>query len=148
MNKNLKFLITLGPVGFFKGSGTYASFFTLIIAYICNIIFGNFFTLLLALVITISGFFLVKQYLDFTNKKDPPEVVIDEVSGQLFATITAGTSIDLIILSFIFFRIFDILKPFPINKLENIKGSFGVMADDVFAGILTSIIIFSIKHFL
>ena len=148
MNKNLISLITLGPVGFFKGSGTYASFFTLIIAYICNITIGNLFTLMLALVITLIGFFLVKQYLDYTKKKDPPEVVIDEISGQLFATITAGASINLIILSFIIFRILDILKPFPINKLENIKGSMGVMVDDIFAGVLTSIIIFLIKQYI
>ncbi|MTI88336.1 MAG: phosphatidylglycerophosphatase A [Balneolaceae bacterium] len=77
--------------------------------------------------------------------KDPPVVVMDEWAGQCVALI--GTSLpgvlsqDLVILitAFILFRIFDILKPMGINKLQNLPGRWGILADDLLAGLYTLI---------
>ena len=69
------------------------------------------------------------------------EVVIDEFSGQLITTSFASTSLLLNILAFLFFRVFDILKPWFIENLENIEGVLGVMLDDWLAGLISSAII-------
>jgi phosphatidylglycerophosphatase A len=62
--------------------------------------------------------------------------VIDEVSGMMFSLIFIPKKLELIIAAFVLFRIFDIFK--PIKRLEKIKGGMGIMADDLFAGVLTN----------
>lgn len=73
-----------------------------------------------------------------TGLKDPQLVVIDEVSGQLIAltplALLPSLSIVSVLIGFLLFRLFDIFKPFPIRKLEQLPGGFGVMADDALAG--------------
>jgi phosphatidylglycerophosphatase A len=70
---------------------------------------------------------------------DPGPVVIDEVLGMLItlAFVHAGWSAALA--GFVLFRLFDIVKPFPANRLENFHGGFGVMADDAMAGIYANL---------
>ena len=81
---------------------------------------------------------------------DSREIVIDEFVGQSIPIITVYSLITDNISNFIFytavsfflFRFFDIIKPYPINKIdENIKNGFGVMLDDVVAGIYSSIVL-------
>mgnify|MGYP003468073172 CR=1 FL=1 len=83
------------------------------------------------------------------NKKDAGNIVIDEVVGYLVTMIFINFQPMEIFLGLLVFRLFDILKPFPINKLQNIKGGIGVVIDDVVAGIFSSItlsyLIFFIK---
>ena len=148
MNKLLIFCITLGPVGYLKGSGTYASFVTALITYFINSIFSSAISFYIACVVTILGFYLVKLYLKESKSKDPSEVVVDEVSGQMFCSSFCGVILELHIFSFILFRFLDILKPFPINRLELLKGSIGVMADDLCAAFITIIILISIRYFM
>ncbi len=69
------------------------------------------------------------------NKNDPRQIVIDEVCGQSLAIMALPSSPINLLLAFIFFRGLDIIKPYPINKLEKIKGGWGIMADDVAAGL-------------
>ena len=79
--------------------------------------------------------------------KDPQFVVIDEVAGQLIAfACVAPYSAQLegrwswaFIAAFALFRLFDIFKPYPINKLQDLTGGFGVMMDDVLAGIYAAL---------
>lgn len=69
---------------------------------------------------------------------DSQRIVIDEVVGQMIAYGLAGKtrlSVASIVVGFILFRFFDIAKPFPIRRLERLPGGFGVMADDVGAGL-------------
>ncbi|KIJ88256.1 phosphatidylglycerophosphatase A [Rickettsia asembonensis] len=110
----------------------------------------------LCLIFLILGTYFTKIYLNYTNSEDPKEVVIDEVVGQMltivlvfFSALFANEShlikyfspltiniILLFILPFCLFRFFDILKPWPINWFDkNIKGSIGVMLDDLLAAI-------------
>lgn len=114
----------------------------------------------ICLLLLILGTYFTKIYLNYTDSKDPKEVVIDEVVGQLltvilvfFSAIFANGSnlvkhfstlkvsiILLFILPFCLFRLFDILKPWPINWLDkNIKGSIGVMVDDLAAAIFAAV---------
>ncbi len=75
------------------------------------------------------------------NRHDPSHVVIDEVMGMAvsiaflpwtFATIAAG---------FVLFRIFDITKPFPARRSEKLPGGWGIVMDDVVAGIYANIVL-------
>ncbi len=69
-------------------------------------------------------------------RKDPGHVVIDEVAGQLIALILCPPDWAHAILALILFRLFDILKPWPIRKLETLPAGTGIMLDDVAAGLL------------
>jgi phosphatidylglycerophosphatase A len=70
---------------------------------------------------------------------DPGPVVIDEVLGQLITL--AGLSVGLsgAIAGFFLFRIYDVIKPYPANRLEALHGGLGVMADDAMAGVYANV---------
>jgi phosphatidylglycerophosphatase A len=74
---------------------------------------------------------------------DPSQVVIDEVSGQLIALtpLALAPSAIGVVAAFIFFRLFDIFKPYPIRKLERLHGGLGVMSDDALAGIFAALLV-------
>ena len=75
---------------------------------------------------------------------DPGYVVIDEFVGVLVTM--AGHSLTLLNLSigFILFRAFDILKPYPVKKVERLPGACGIIADDVLAGVFASVVLFAV----
>lgn len=75
------------------------------------------------------------------NKKDPGCIVIDEVAGMLLALSFIPYDFRIIFLGFMIFRILDTLKPFPAGKLQHLRGSAGVLADDLIAGIYTNIVL-------
>ncbi len=95
----------------------------------------------------ILNFIFVPLYLKHTKKKDPQEVVIDEVLGQWIALIGTGSNPLFILLAFILFRAFDIFKPWPIHKIDALGGShfkntISVIFDDVAAGLCAMILIY------
>lgn len=73
------------------------------------------------------------------GRKDPPFVVIDEVAGMLLALSFIPCDIRAVFLAFLFFRIFDTLKVYPAGLIQRIKGSAGIMADDIIAGVYANI---------
>jgi phosphatidylglycerophosphatase A len=74
--------------------------------------------------------------------KDPQEVVIDEAAGMWLALIFIwDASSAVIVTGFILFRLFDILKPFPISLFQTFRGGVGILADDIAAGMLTNLIL-------
>jgi phosphatidylglycerophosphatase A len=77
----------------------------------------------------------------FFNRKDPSEVVLDEMVGLWISVLFIPFSLKIVLLAFIIFRIIDIFKPYPIRKAENLRGGLGIMLDDCIAGIYTNIII-------
>ncbi len=78
--------------------------------------------------------------VDIYNKKDPSHVVIDEVCGYLFTMILIPFTWVNVIVGLFLFRVLDITKPYPIRKIEKIKGGYGIVLDDVLAGIYANII--------
>jgi len=74
-------------------------------------------------------------------RKDPPCIVIDEVCGMMIALSFIPPDTRLVVLGFIFFRIFDMLKIYPASRMQHFKGSLGVMADDIVAGIYANILL-------
>ena len=75
------------------------------------------------------------------GSKDPRPVVIDEACGQWIACFLVPPTWGLTAAAFFLFRAFDILKPYPIRRLERLPGGWGIMADDVLAGIFAGLFI-------
>jgi len=72
---------------------------------------------------------------------DPGFVVIDEVAGQMISLIAVPLHWKYLLASFILFRGFDIIKPFPLRRLERLPGGIGIMMDDVGAGIYALVLL-------
>lgn len=87
-----------------------------------------------------------------TGKNDPGEVVADELAGQAVTflavmflsldTLSAGQICITAVLGFLLFRLFDIAKPWPIHKLEKLPKGWGILADDLLAGVYAGIVLF------
>jgi len=75
------------------------------------------------------------------GKKDDSRIVIDEIVGYWVSVIFLPYSIKAALIAFFLFRIFDVIKPFYIRRSQNLPGGWGVVLDDVFAGILTNLIL-------
>jgi len=82
---------------------------------------------------------------ELLGRKDPSEVVIDEVAGYLLSVFLFSASVLNLVAGFLLFRFFDILKPFPVNSLESLKGGIGVVADDLMAGLYAGACLFVIR---
>lgn len=78
---------------------------------------------------------------DIFGKKDDKRIVIDEVCGILLLYLLIPPSRLFLIIGFIFFRVFDILKPYPAKKLENLPRSWGIMADDILSALFSYVIV-------
>ena len=149
---NILFLSMFG-LGYSKyAPGTVASFITsLIFIFFYNYQINIFFLILCTSLIFIYSVYIIDIYKSFFDEIDSKEIVIDEFVGQSIPILTIygllqKNDIDnfllYTLLSFFLFRLFDILKPYPINKIdEKMKNGFGVMLDDVMAGGFSSIVI-------
>ena len=128
--------------------GTFGSFTTIIILYVLFHILeiSSNLILLFLVIIFIYSFLAVASHIESNEDKDPKEIIIDEFIGQSIPIylyeISHGTekspneAIIFYIICFLLFRFFDIKKPFPVNFFDkNFKNSFGVIMDDVCAGL-------------
>ena len=153
-------LITMFGIGrISKMPGTIASFVTCIFYYLC-IIFGVHikFLLIAFLVILVSSIIFINKCSSNFTEIDAKEIVIDEFLGQslpiflLYHPLQKGDPVEgalvYLIMCFILFRFFDILKPFPINLVDKkMKNGFGVVLDDLLAGVYVLIAIALFGHF-
>ena len=150
-------MLGLGKIKFIPGTiGSLATVITLyVIFHILNVTSN--FVLLGLVIIFIYSFPAVSSYIKDNKNKDPGEIIIDELIGQsipIFAyEISHGTekssdeAIIFYCVCFVLFRFFDIVKPFPVSFFDkNFKNSFGVIMDDVCAGlyVILSLICFMI----
>jgi len=148
LNLNTMFVSVFG-IGFIPfASGTFGSLAGIIIGYALNLINYNLFFLIIPMLF-ILGVIASNTYQKQTGEKDSSVIVIDEVVGQLIAMMFVMDNYVLVFISFIIFRLFDIYKPWPASYADKkMTGGFGVMLDDVFAGIYTAIFIFLISYLL
>ena len=152
-------LITMFGIGrITKMPGTIASFVTCLFYLLCIILNVHIKFLLIAfLVILVSSIIFINKYSSNFTEIDAKEIVIDEFLGQslpiflLYYPIQKGdpeSAWVYLIMCFILFRFFDILKPFPINLVDKkIKNGFGVVLDDLLAGVYVLIAIALFGHF-
>ena len=87
------------------------------------------------------GVFVSDVYSRNLKKEDPRSAVIDEAAGQSLALFLLNPEWFLCLASFILFRFFDIVKPFPIKQVEVLPKGFGIMLDDVVAALYAGILI-------
>ncbi len=153
-------LITMFGIGrISKMPGTIASFVTCIFYFLC-IIFGVHikFLLIAFLVILVSSIIFINKYSSNFTEIDAKEIVIDEFLGQslpiflLYHPLQKGDPVEgalvYLVMCFILFRFFDILKPFPISLVDKkMKNGFGVVLDDLLAGVYVLIAIALFGHF-
>ena len=148
MSINQKFLLYLSkfaeayPIGHSKyAPGTMGSLIGVIIGYFLILNLDIKFYLMFLIIFIIISYLLCEAHLKLYDKKDPKEVVVDEVSGQFIAILGCVHSENLtyiflsLLLSFILFRFFDITKIGPIKKFEKLPNGIGIMADDIVAGL-------------
>lgn len=133
-------IATLFGVGHLRpGPGTFASGITVLIWWMVGHAAARGWLLpagvAAALAVTALGIPVSSVVARESGRKDPGFVVIDEVAGQMIAL--AGIPLDwkYLLASFILFRGFDIVKPFPLRRLESLPEGVGIMMDDVGAGI-------------
>ena len=111
---------------------------------------GQFPALMIATLIVFAvGIWATNVYIRDLPDKDPPEVVIDEVAGQWLTLLVVPADLLYYAIGFIFFRIADILKPWPVSWADQrIKGCLGIMLDDIFAGIYSAIALLAVRFWL
>ncbi|MDR2727874.1 MAG: phosphatidylglycerophosphatase A [Chitinispirillales bacterium] len=91
------------------------------------------------LALTAVSFFLTDKGKEVFGRDDPPQAIFDEVVGQFITFFMVPVNIRTLLLGFVLFRFFDIVKPFPVHSLEEIEGGVGVTMDDVGAGVLANV---------
>ena len=157
MNKKIgKLIVTMFGIGLIKYfPGTFASLITALIYSIFYIIETNYFLLILInLFLLVYSISMINNLEGEFDEIDSKEIVIDEFLGQsipilFFYIIFYEGSVSntfffiIVFLSFVGFRFFDILKPYPINYVDkNMKNGFGVILDDLIAGFFTLIVLY------
>ena len=141
-----KFILSFAYIGFLPGApGTYASIVAFAIFCVGTHLGAPCWVWPVFAVIAALALLLVGVPADSSGDDDPKWCVLDEVAGA-FVTVIAqpatDTPLHLLLtaaLALAFFRLFDILKPPPINLLERLAGTWGVLADDLGAGVLANI---------
>ena len=112
-------------------SGTYASIVGLLIFFLLRE--NSFYLKTLTILIVFLGFLICGRAEKILKVKDSQKIVIDEVSGMLICCCFIQATFFYALAAFFLFRAFDILKPFPINRIQALQGSFGIMLDDILA---------------
>ena len=96
----------------------------------------------------VLGFYLCERTSKSLGVQDHPGIVWDEIIGFFITMLFITPSLTSILLGFILFRIFDILKPWPISVIDSrVKGGIGVMLDDVIAGVMALVCMQLIARF-
>ena len=159
MQKRISYFIaTMFGVGYCPfASGTAGSLATIPFVFAVAYFWGLYGVLAASILIFFMGTFAVKEVLKYT-KHDPSIVVIDETAGQMltFAAVadqlvgaTDFRAILIYLIGFGLFRLFDITKPQPAKWADSkVMNAWGVMLDDIFAGIYAAIILYVIAIYL
>jgi len=104
--------------------------------------------IVITLILLILGVYTSSITERIVSANDPSVVVIDEWVGQWIALLLLPKSILWGVAAFILFRLFDIWKPFPIKKMDQLHGGIGIMLDDVIAGAYALIILNGTRYFI
>lgn len=135
-----KRIATCFGIGYFRPApGTWASLIALPFAWLIDLLLGPGGLAFAALAVALIGVWAGGAYAAWSGKRDPGEIVIDEVAGQwlavaIVAAVRGGPSLMALGIAFFAFRFFDILKPDPAGRAQRLRGGWGIVADDLIAG--------------
>jgi phosphatidylglycerophosphatase A len=147
-----RLVATFFGIGYFHpGPGTWASAATVLLWWLVTRWITQpwqaLAAVLLAIVVVLIGIPAATRVARATGINDPHFVVIDEVAGQLISLIAVPVSWKSLIVGFILFRGFDILKPPPVRQLEQLSEGTGIVIDDVGAGLYALIVMQVLLHY-
>ena len=128
--------------------GTWCSFIAFLSWYFLRSQIEGVFILYASLVLFFVGVVVTTIYSESIGEEDPPEIVIDEWVGQWIALWLIPHTFLWGFTSFALFRIFDIFKPGPVGRMDDLKSGTGIMMDDVIAGILALLVTQSLVYFI
>lgn len=141
MNRLSKTIASVFGIGFIKGGGSVAAAVTCLFWFWLQA--DEKFALYLlpvTVLVTVLGVW-VSNKVEADWGSDSSKVVIDEVAGMCITLLFVPVTVKFLIIGFVLFRFFDIVKPLFIKKAEVLPGGWGVMADDVLAGVFANIIL-------
>ncbi len=146
----MKWLIRFIATGFYIGEkvpapGTAASIAAAAIYYLILPTGYNFYWTMLILM-TFIGVITAGKTEEMMGDIDPPCIVIDEIVGFLVAMAFLPKTLGLTLVGLIIFRFLDISKLYPIGKLQVVAGGLGIMIDDLYAGIVTNLLLQAIHR--
>ncbi len=150
-----RLIVTFFYIGNAKiAPGSVASLVTTLIFYLFAKYLISYLFIIIILMTTVLAFFAVGVYTFKLLKKDRSEIVIDEVIGQSISLLplllfeqTNPPQLFMCLISLLFFRFFDIVKPYPINKFDKMNNTFGVIFDDILAGIFSALLLIFVLSF-
>ncbi|MEA3509043.1 MAG: phosphatidylglycerophosphatase A [candidate division NC10 bacterium] len=87
------------------------------------------------------GIVVADQAARVIGGQDPPAIVIDEIAGIAVATLLLPPQVPERVVAFVIFRVFDVIKPFPARQAERLPGGFGIVGDDLIAGLYTNLLV-------
>jgi phosphatidylglycerophosphatase A len=155
MNKIISIFTTLFGIGYSPiAPGTIGSIFSIVFLYFLIKFVSYSFLVIIFLIILFTSLKLIEKYSNLLKSHDSSTIVIDEFLGifliiLFYDYLKFANDFIMFLLILILFRFFDILKIFPINWVDkNIKNSFGVVLDDLLAGVYSIIILYSINVFI
>lgn len=155
MNKIISIFPTLFGIGYSPiAPGTIGSIFSIVFLYFLIKFVSYSFLVIIFLIIFFTSLKLIEKYSNLLNSHDSSTIVIDEFLGifliiLFYDYLKFANDFIMFLLILILFRFFDILKIFPINWVDNnIKNSFGVVLDDLLAGVYSIIVLYSINVFI
>lgn len=102
---------------------------------------GGSYSFVILLMVTGVGIWASHRSRDLLAQEDPSQVVIDEVAGYLLTLFLLPVNWVTLTAGFFLFRFFDILKPWPVNRAEQLKGGLGIVMDDLVAGAYAQLIL-------
>ena len=151
MNKFSEYLSTLFGIGYFpKAPGTAGTLFAVIVYFaLPDHWFSSWQNSIIALFIIIVGSIISVFFISKAEEglgHDNSKIVLDEFWGYFAAVLFLPKTLVIIVAAFVLFRIFDILKPEPVNVLQKLPKGWGVMADDIMAGVYTNIVLQIVIH--
>ena len=145
IQKILVQIATVGPVGRLPvAPGTWGSLFAVIVWWSFLSVLNPLYFYIIIILTTILAI-LASNYAERSLGRDAHAIVIDEVVGQWLVLVFCQKTVLTVMISFFLFRWLDILKPFPIGRSQNLKGGWGVVIDDLLAGIYAAICVVIIQ---
>ena len=142
MSRLAVFLASFGYVGYFPiAPGTAGSAAALPLFYLLRWSNVPYIELVVIVAVFAIGVWAASGTEVALGRKDPGIVVIDEVLGMLITLALLPVSIWGVLAGFLFFRVFDVIKPYPAAQLEHLHGGLGIMADDAVAGLYSYLLL-------
>ncbi len=149
MKNYIKYIPTFGPVGYLPAPGTCGTAVTFVALYLIKFNYFSWGTQLASTaVMFLASSLLISYLLRYFNSQDPSEIILDELVGSMAAVCFMVPTIPNYIMAFVLFRLFDIFKPFGIKQFEKLPGGWGVVTDDLVAGIMSNLVLWGINYFI